>query len=135
MYIKTDSAIVSTEQQQVKFILFKNILTKSNGLVNLHDPAPIFQTIMHQNMGQTRANLLGYLIWQVSMFLNKTAFSIDLIFSLKLPNEMRHCLQVDSTITRFDRKVHLCYYGPNHLIRYPNKTPFKKRLFLDKVPL
>ena len=28
----------------------------------------------------------------------------------KLPNEMRHCLQVDSTIARFDRKVHLCYY-------------------------
>ena len=51
--------------QQLKSILFKNILTKSNSLVNLHDSAPIFQANMHQNAGQKRANLLGYWIWQV----------------------------------------------------------------------
>ena len=31
--------------------------------------------------------------------------------------------------------TYLKNFGPNHLIRYPYKTPFKERLFSDKVPL
>ena len=47
----------------LKSILFKNILAKSNSLVNLHVSAPHFGACLPEISGQNRANLLGYWIW------------------------------------------------------------------------
>ena len=42
----------------LKLIFYKNIAKPPIVTQHLHDPAPIFQAITHQNTGQNRANVV-----------------------------------------------------------------------------